>query len=99
MGADHFFKVFAQGQSILGSNTFTRASQVNVALQFKDDLWVNPGDILVGDADGVVVVPPSLIDRVNALCEERAELDEKLFAGLRKGEAMGHLMKTLRKTK
>ncbi|KAM0416848.1 hypothetical protein ACHAPD_005785 [Fusarium lateritium] len=93
------FPVFARGQSILGSNTFTRASLVNVPLQFKRDLWVNPGDVLVGDADGVVVVPPSLIERVAELCQERAEVDEKMIAELRKGAAMGELIKTIRKNK
>ncbi|KAJ3540165.1 hypothetical protein NM208_g5183 [Fusarium decemcellulare] len=93
------FPVFARGHSILGSNTFTRASLVNVPLQFKGDLWVNPGDVLVGDADGVVVVPPSLIERVATLCQERAEVDEKMFAELRKGAAMGELIKTIRKDK
>ncbi|KAF4981504.1 hypothetical protein FZEAL_2689 [Fusarium zealandicum] len=92
-------KVFAQGQSILGSASFTRASLVNVPLQFKGDLWINPGDVLVGDADGVVAVPPSLIDQVVALCQERAEVDQKMFAELRKGAAMGHLISTIRKNK
>jgi regulator of RNase E activity RraA len=50
----------------------------------------------VGDADGVVAVPPSLIERVVALCQERAEVDEKMFAELRKGTAMGHLIQTIR---
>lgn len=68
-------------------------------LQFKNDLWIHPGDILVGDADGVVVVPPSLIESINALCQERAEVDEKMFAELRKGAAMGHLIETIRKNK
>lgn len=89
-------KVFAQENSILGSNTFTRASQVNVPLQFKGDLWINPGDIMVGDADGVVVVPESLIGKVVSLCQERAEVDEKMFAELRKGAAMGPLIKEIR---
>ncbi|KAF4996925.1 hypothetical protein FDECE_12248 [Fusarium decemcellulare] len=93
------FPVFARGHSTLGSNTFTRASLVNVPLQFKGDLWVNPGDVLVGDADGVVVVPPSLIERVATLCQERAEVDEKMFAELRKGAAMGELITTIRKDK
>ncbi|KAM5347535.1 hypothetical protein ACJ41O_007359 [Fusarium nematophilum] len=91
------FPVFARGQSVLGSNTFTRASQVNVALQFKGDLWINPGDILVGDADGVVVVPIPLIDRINALCQDRAEVDENMFGELRKGASMGDLIRTIRK--
>ncbi|RSL63816.1 hypothetical protein CEP53_004301 [Fusarium sp. AF-6] len=93
------FPVFARGHSILGSNTFTRASLVNVPLQFKDELWINPGDILVGDADGVVVVPPTLAERVSELCQARAEVDEKMFTELRKGAAMGELIKTIRKDK
>ncbi|KAH7010043.1 ribonuclease E inhibitor RraA/Dimethylmenaquinone methyltransferase [Ilyonectria destructans] len=93
------FPVFAKDTSILGSNTFTRASRVNIPLQFKGDLWINPGDILIGDADGVVVTPPSLIEQVVALCQERAEVDEKMFVELRKGAAMGPLIKTIRKDK
>lgn len=62
-------------------------------------MWVNPGDILVGDADGVVSVPPSLIEQVVALCQERAEIDEKMFAELRNGAAMGDLVRTIRKDK
>ncbi|KAM0545335.1 hypothetical protein ACHAPJ_011407 [Fusarium lateritium] len=92
-------RVFARGQSILGSNTFTRASEVNIPLQFKGDLWIHPGDVLVGDADGVVAVPPSLTEQVVALCQERAEVDEKMFAELRKGAAMGDLIRTIRKDK
>jgi regulator of RNase E activity RraA len=60
-------------------------------------LWVNPGDILVGDIDGVVVTPVSLVEQVVALCQERSDIDEKMFAGLRRGEKMGDLITTLRK--
>lgn len=91
-------QVFARGTSILGSNTFTRASEINVPLQFEGDLWIHPGDILGGDIDGVVVVPPSLVDQVVALCQERAEIDEKTFAALRAGEEMGPTIKRLRKS-
>lgn len=58
---------------------------------------MNPGDILVADADGAVVVPPSLLDKVIELCQERAEIDEKTFEALRKGEAMGPTIARLRK--
>jgi hypothetical protein len=71
--ADKVTKLFARGNSILGSNTFTRASELNIPLQFKDDLWVHTGDLLVGDQDGVVVVPPSLVEQVAAICAERKE--------------------------
>ncbi|KAF4499240.1 ribonuclease e inhibitor rraa dimethylmenaquinone methyltransferase [Fusarium agapanthi] len=93
------FPVFSRGRSILGSNTFTRASEINVPIRDGGDLWINPGDILVGDADGVVCVPPSLIEQVVALCQERAEIDEKMFAELRNGAAMGDLVRTIRENK
>ena len=90
-------QVFARGTAVLGSNTFTRASEINVPLQFKGDLWVYPKDILVGDENGVVVVPPSLLEQVVELCQERFEIDEKTMEALRAGEPMGSTLKRLRK--
>lgn len=72
---------------------------MNVPLQFKGDLWIHPGDILVGDADGVVVTPLSLVENVVALCQERAKVDERMFVELRKGASMSELMKNIRKDK
>lgn len=95
--ADEYELVFARGTSVLGSNTFTRASEINVPLQFRGDFWVNPGDVLVGDENGVVVVPPSLMEQVVELCQERFEIDIKTFAALRTGEAMGPTILRLRK--
>jgi regulator of RNase E activity RraA len=89
--------MFARGTSILGSNTFTRASELNIPVQFKDDLWIHPGDILAGDHDGVVVIPPSLVDKVVALYQERKEVDDKTMAALRGGMGMGEALKTFRK--
>ncbi|KAI0601737.1 ribonuclease E inhibitor RraA/Dimethylmenaquinone methyltransferase [Biscogniauxia sp. FL1348] len=91
------FPVFARDTSILGSNSFTRASEIDVPLQFRDDLWVHPGDYLVGDADGVVVVPPALMDAVVDICQKRAEIDEQTVEALRRGEEMGPTLKRLRK--
>ncbi|KAJ4178883.1 hypothetical protein NW767_014754, partial [Fusarium falciforme] len=90
------FPIFARGTSILGSNTFTRASEINIPLQFKNDLWINPGDILVGDAEGVVVVPPNLIEKAIDLCQKRADIDEKTLVALRKGDEMGPTIARLR---
>lgn len=90
-------KVFSRGTSILGSNTFTRASEIDIPLQFKGDLWINPGDVLVGDEDGVVVVPPSLAEQVIELCQERLEIDEKTLAALGEGSPMGDAIRRFRK--
>lgn len=90
-------KVFAKDTSILGSGGFTRASEIDVPLQFKGDLWINPGDVLVGDADGVVVVPPSLMEQVIELCQQRADMDAKTMEALKAGSSMGDAMKKFRK--
>lgn len=66
-------------------------------LQFKDDLWIHPGDILVADQDGVVVVPPNLVDKVVSLCQERRDVDEKISEALNKGDTMESAMKRFRK--
>ncbi|KAF2011984.1 RraA-like protein [Aaosphaeria arxii CBS 175.79] len=91
------FPLFARGNSILGSNTFTKASELNVALEFKDGLYINPGDIIVGDQDGVVVVPPSLVEQVVQLCEERKKIDERTLDDLNGGAEMGPTIKKYRK--
>jgi regulator of RNase E activity RraA len=89
--------LFARGNSILGSNTFTRASEINVPLQFEGDLWVHPEDILVGDQDGVVVVPSSLVDQVVQLCAERKEIDARTMEALQNGAGMGESIKKFRR--
>ncbi|KAF2623201.1 RraA-like protein [Macroventuria anomochaeta] len=89
--------MFARSSSILGSNSFTKASQLNVPLQFSGDLWIHPGDILVGDEDGVVVVPPSLVEQVAQLCHERKEIDGRTLQDLLDGAEMGPTIKKHRK--
>jgi 5-oxopent-3-ene-1,2,5-tricarboxylate decarboxylase/2-hydroxyhepta-2,4-diene-1,7-dioate isomerase len=50
---------------------------------------VQPGDIIVGDADGVIVIPPALVDEVvnDAIEQEREEtfIAEQIAAGARVG--------------
>lgn len=56
-----------------------------------------PEDILVGDENGVVVVPPTLMEQVVELCQERFQIDEKTMQALRAGEPMGPTIQRLRK--
>lgn len=96
------FPVFAQGTSALGSNTFTRASALNVPVQFTSPtqhrpLTINPGDLILADLDGVVVLPIEHAEKCLKICEERFEIDEKTMAALRAGEPMGPTLARLRK--
>jgi hypothetical protein len=45
----------------------------------------------------VVVVPPSLIEQVLDLCQERAKIDERTLAALQRGDEMGPTIKRFRK--
>lgn len=97
-----FCQLFAKGSSILGSNSFTRSSELNVPIQFTSDtqtkpLTINPGDLILGDADGIVVIPPGLVDQCLKLCEERFEIDEKTRKCLEAGDEMGSTIQKLRK--
>jgi regulator of RNase E activity RraA len=89
-------QLFARSTSILGSNTFTRASEINKPIQFKDHLWVNPGDIIVADADGAVVVPPNLVEQVAQICQQRKEMDGNVMSALESGMSMADAMKKFR---
>ncbi|KAK9485421.1 hypothetical protein V1527DRAFT_496737 [Lipomyces starkeyi] len=62
------------------------SSEVNVLVQFKDDLWIHPGDCLNGDADGVVVIPAAQVQSVTIS-----------FEVMQNGELIGDAIKRLRK--
>lgn len=94
--------LFARGISILGSNSFTRSSQLNIPVEYEnhevsEKVTINPGDYILGDCDGVVAIPPSAIEECLRLCQERYEIDEKTRECLENGDEMGPTIKRLRK--
>ncbi len=56
------------------------------------DVEVSRGDWIVGDADGVTVVPNAHLDDVLAAGRERAAKEEKFFADLRAGSTTLQLL-------
>lgn len=96
--------LFARGVSILGSNTFTRSSELNVPVPYENSevggkVIVHPGDYILGDADGVVVVPEDKVEDCVQLCQERYDIDEETRSCLEQGQPMGPTIKKLRKSK
>lgn len=101
--------LFAREIGVLGSNGFTRSSELNVPVEFEIEelsgrdgqgkvvVNVNPGDIILGDADGVVAIPPEKAEECLRLCEERFEIDAEIKRCLDNGEPMGATIKKLRK--
>lgn len=93
--------LFARGNSILGSNTFTRSSELNVRVTYKiaevGELVIRPGDYILGDVDGVVAVPVDKVEECVRLCQERFEIDEETQKCLELGQEMGPTIERLRK--
>lgn len=54
---------------------------------------VAKGDWVLGDADGVVVIPDSQIDEILAVAEEIDNVENKVFDSIRKGESLTKIMK------
>ena len=95
--------LFARDSSILGSNTFTRSSEIGVPVDYNIDgiggakIVVQPGDIIVADADGVVAIPADAVPNCIEICEDRWDIDQKTLMHLQKGDEMGPIVKNLRK--
>ena len=80
------FPVFARGLSIRGTGKDPLASGwINATTQF-DDLDVSPGDLVVGDADGVVIVPRDRASEVVAAAHQRETAELEICKRLECGE-------------
>jgi len=78
------FPVFCAGVSSLGPHKGW-ADRINVPIQC-GGAPVVPGDIIIGDDDGVVVVPKGSAERVAQIAHELLELEKSWFTRLEKGE-------------
>ncbi|KNE60399.1 hypothetical protein AMAG_05788 [Allomyces macrogynus ATCC 38327] len=70
------FPVYASGMSIQSAQTRTRAVAVHVPVQI-GKTTVNPGDVVVADANGVVVIPAARTEEVATLARSLAAVDDK----------------------
>ena len=52
------------------------------------DIWVNPGDYIVGDTDGVVVVPAAAAERVIELLKQYDDKESKMIPIIEKEKSM-----------
>ena len=82
--AGHGFPVFATGLALTGA---TKEQPGSVARPVTvGDVAVETGDWIVGDVDGVVVIPGAALDDVLAAGRARAAKEQTLFAALRDGD-------------
>lgn len=80
------FPVFARGLCIRGTGKdFDARGWINAPTLF-GDVTVQPGDLIVGDTDGVVAIPRARIDEVLAKARQREEDEARIIERLAAGE-------------
>lgn len=84
------FPVFSRGRAI-GSCTKERCGKVGVPIQF-GGTTVRPGDLILGDADGLVVVDQERLDEVYETAIDRREREAQIMDELRSGRTTMELL-------
>ena len=82
------FPVFARGVSVHGSGGYTVPISVGEPTNC-GGVAVRQGDIMLGDVNGVVVIPKERLEDVIDKMNELAEIEEKIIAELEKGTRIG----------
>lgn len=106
------FPVFARGKSTLGQSPFTRPSELNVPITIlpRPDfetyyentfaaVEVHPGDYIVADIDGVVCIPPELLNSVLDGCRYSRAVDEKCMIDIQGGRSVQETFQHWRKSR
>ena len=84
------FPVFSRGLSIKGTGKH-QPGRINVAISI-GDVGIDPGDIIVGDQDGVVVVRRHEVDAVLAQSRQREEKEACFRQQIRDGATTVELL-------
>lgn len=78
------FPVYSRGAVVATSRGKTIAYQMNGMVQFAG-VQVLPGDIVIGDRSGVVIVPQNRFEEVLEKAEELRDKEEQMIAEIRAG--------------
>jgi 4-hydroxy-4-methyl-2-oxoglutarate aldolase len=80
------FPVFARGLCIRGTGKDTEPpGALNEPITI-GDVSISPGDLVVGDSDGVVAIPSDRVEEVLAKSRERQDKEAAIMERLRQGE-------------
>ena len=90
--------VFARGAGIRPFSTHLELIDVNVPVEFAGT-QIRPGDIVAGDGDGLVVVPPEMVDDVLLQVKDIAEIEREQEEAIRRQAPLDELKPILAKKK
>jgi regulator of RNase E activity RraA len=81
------FPVYARGTVVATARGRIMEEATNVMIQFAG-VQVRPGDIVMGDRSGVVIIPQERLDEVLVKAEELYDKEEQMVAEIRAGASM-----------
>ncbi|MEL4859901.1 RraA family protein [Pseudoflavonifractor phocaeensis] len=81
------FSVYARGTVVATARGRVQEEATNVMVQF-GGVQVRPGDIIMGDKSGVVVVPAERVEEVLEKAESLFQKEEAMVAMIREGKTM-----------
>lgn len=82
------FPVYSRGAVVATSRGKTISYLINGMIQFAG-VQVLPGDVVIGDRSGVVIVPQSQFEEVLAKAEELKDSEDRMIAEIRAGADAG----------
>lgn len=88
--AGHGLPTFARGVAALGGRRLAQGGGVNVPVQC-GGVAVHPGDLVLADDDGIVIVPPPRLDDVLALARPLVERVPLARAWIEHGGLLGEI--------
>ncbi|EMC93072.1 hypothetical protein BAUCODRAFT_77175 [Baudoinia panamericana UAMH 10762] len=92
----NFPVVFARSVGTTAPAETMRVAQINEPVRLnseEQDAIVHPGDILIGDLNGVVCIPQAMAEKVLDLIPSQVEADEKVAADVKQGRPCAEAMK------
>ncbi|KAK1027971.1 hypothetical protein LTR33_017414, partial [Friedmanniomyces endolithicus] len=90
------YPVFARDVGTTAPAETMRVATINEPVRLNSDdqdAVIHPGDILVGDLNGVVCIPQHLAEKVVEMIPSQLEADEKVAADIRNGRLVAESMK------
>jgi regulator of RNase E activity RraA len=93
------YPVFARDVGTAPPAELLKVAAVNVPVRLQtdeQDMEVRPGDYLIGDLNGVVVLPAELAEQALPLMRKQVEADEKMAVEIKKGMGFSEASKKFR---
>ena len=82
--------VFARGAGVRPYSTHLELAAINVPVEFAG-VQIRPGDVVVGDGDGVVVVPSDRVEEVLFQAQDIAVIEKEMEEAIKRGVTVTEL--------